>query len=77
MWSTFWYSKSNSTDTKLLKNLILLGKWFLNYCKVKETPIYLIEYLSPIKDKVEAMVNSKITEGMIPDQWLEMLHDVL
>ena len=38
--------------------------------------IYLIEYLSLIKDKVEALIYTT-TEGMVPEQWLEMLHNVL
>ena len=72
----FGIPNSNNADTKLLNFLILMGKWFINNCKVKEKPIYFIEYLSIIKDKVEAMINSKITQGMIPDQWLETLHEV-
>ena len=67
----------NCADTKLLIFLILLGKWYINHCKLKEKPIYLIEYLSLIKDKVEAMIYSTTTEGMVPDQWLEILHNVV
>ena len=29
------------------------------------------------KDKVESMIYSITTEGMVPDQWLEMLHSAL
>ena len=63
----FGIPNSNCADTKLLNVLILLGKWFINYCKVKEKPIYLIEYLSLIQDNVEAMINSKTAEGMAPE----------
>ena len=31
----------NCADTKLLIFLILLGKWYINHCNVKEKPIYI------------------------------------
>ena len=73
----FGIPNSNCADTKLLNFLILLGKWFINHCKVKEKPIYLIEFLSIMKDKVESMIYSKTSEGMAPDQWLDTLHRAL
>ena len=45
-----------SANYSSLHDLISESKELSNW--VKEKPIYLIEYLSLIKDKVEAMINS-------------------
>ena len=45
----------NNADIKLLNFLIRLGKWYINYCKCKDIPIYL--------DKIELMINFTTIEG--------------
>ena len=65
------------SDTRILNFLILIGKWYINKNKTKQTPIYFIEYLSILRDKVNTLMYIPKLEGLDVDPWLETLHDVL
>ena len=46
----FGIPTNHNSDTKILNFLILIGKWYINKSKIKQTPIYFIEYLSILRD---------------------------
>ena len=68
---------NNYDDSKLLNFLILFGKWYINKRKSNQNPIYFLEYLTLIKDKVRTMIHRPSMEGMGVEPWLETLDDLL
>ena len=73
----FGVPTDNYVDTRLLNFLILIGKWFINKRRTKQTSIYFIEYLSILKDKVNTMIYIPTKEGLEVEPWLNTLQDVL
>ena len=73
----FGIPTNHYSDTRILNFLILIGKWYINKSKTKQTPIYFIEYLSILRDKVNTLINIPQMEGQDADSWLETLHGVL
>ena len=73
----FGVPTDNYVDTRLLNFLILIGKWFINKRRTKQTSIYFIEYLSILKDKVNTMIYIPTREGLDAEPWLKTLQDVL
>ena len=68
---------TNYDDTRLLNVLILIGKWFINKNKIKQTPLYFIEYIQILKDKVNTVTYIQRSEGLGVEPWLGTLCDVL
>ena len=68
---------NNYDDSRLLNFLILFRKWYINKRKSNQNPIYFLEYLTLIKDKVRTMIHRHSKEGMGEEPWLETLDDLL
>ena len=48
---------NNYDDSRHLIFLILFGKWYINKRKSNQNPIYFLEYLTLIKDKVRTILS--------------------
>ena len=57
---------NNYDDSRLLNFLILFGKWYINKRKSNQNPIYFLEYLTLIKDKVRTMMHFYIGADQSP-----------
>ena len=68
---------NNYDDSRLLIFFILFGKWYINKRKSNQNPIYFLEYLFLIKDKVRTMIHRPSMEGMGVEPCLEALDDLL
>ena len=63
-------------EFEILNMIMLLGKWFLNQCKMKEQPIYFLNFLSLLKSKTECLIYTSTFKGENHD-WYNLLQSVL
>ena len=64
----------NNSDLKLTNFLILIGKWFLNNTKTQNKPLYFLDFISLIKEKIEilktiSVLNNENVETWVDDLW--------
>ena len=63
----------NNSDLKLTNFLILIGKWFLNNCKTQNKPLYFLDFISLIKDKIEILKTISISNNENVETWVDDL----
>ena len=73
----FGIPNTNNPDIKLVNFLTLLGKWYINKCKSTEKQIYVFEFLTIHKNKVNIMTYIPMEDDLGFTPWLEMLHNAL
>ncbi len=64
-------------NIQIINFLILIGKWYINKTKTRNEPLYFIELLRHIKEKVEIMMKSSDNGLAPPERWLEELHSMV
>ena len=66
----------NNKDINIINFLIMIGKWFINQCRMNETPIYFINYLYIVKEKIEIIILNNSLNDYENSDWQEALLEV-
>lgn len=61
---------------KIINFVVLLGKWFINKTRTADIPIYFINFLTTLRDKVETMCNIN-PMNTTSDKWYKDILDIL
>ena len=64
----------NNSDLKLTNFLILIGKCFFNNAKMQNNPLYFLDFIILIKEKIKilktiSVLNNKNVETWVDDLW--------
>ena len=68
---------NNGPDTEILNYLIYISKWYINKNKSLNKPLYFIELLQIIKNKVECIVLTREADGIPVKVWHQSLYTLL
>ena len=60
-------------NVKVMNFIILLGKWYINNTKQNEKPLYFINFLTLLQNKISAMVNGNKIQCRNTPEWQNIL----
>ena len=63
----------NNSDLKLTNLLILIGKWFLNNTKMQNKPLYFLDFINLIKEKIEILKTISVLNNEDVETWVDDL----
>ena len=68
---------NNGWVTEFLNYLIYMCKWHINQTKSLNNPLYFIELLQTVKNKIESTVLTREADGIPVKSWHQALYTLL
>ena len=69
----FGINMNSDPNVKVINFIILLGKWYINNTKQNEKPLYFIDFLSLLQNKITSMVNGNKIQCRNTAEWQNIL----
>jgi len=67
---------TNSPDLKLINFLIILSKWYINNTKTNNKPLYFIELITVIREKITLINYLNKSNSIENEDWQNQLYDI-
>ena len=66
----------NSSELELINFLLILTKWYINNTKINNRPLYFIELVSIIKDKIMLIYRINNINSRANTDWQKQVYDL-
>ena len=67
---------SNTKELDITNFLLMIGKWYINQCRMDESPIYFINYLYIVRKKMEIIILNNKLNQCENAEWQDVLFEV-
>ena len=68
---------NNQNEIDIINFLILYGKWYINKIKTEGKPMYFINFIELIKNRIIIIDNANTIQLRVNKTWLNMLKDMI
>ena len=72
----FGIPSNENPDIDVINFLIIMGKWYINKAKSEKEPLYFLNFLTLIKNKIETIVQANQIQNRSNREWQDKMETV-